>query len=219
MSKRVVAWTAIALVMAIAAVGAATAASADSGKGKGHAKGRQLSALKRQVSSLKQQNKQLRDQFSPAGIQRQLAKTKAALDKYQNVDQAKADGYAIASPCVMSPVDPGQTSYGGTMGVHFVNNAIVQSGELDPAKPPILVYQPTSGGGFTLVAVEYFKPDADQNTSTDDDRPTLFGRAFDGPMLGHSPGMPIHYDLHVWFWKHNPSGLFAPWNRDATCAT
>jgi hypothetical protein len=36
-------------------------------------------------------------------------------------------------------------------------------------------------------------------------------------MLGHAPGMPIHYDLHVWLWKHNPSGLYAPWNPDATC--
>jgi hypothetical protein len=29
--------------------------------------------------------------------------------------------------------------------------------------------------------------------------------------------MPIHYDLHVWLWQHNPSGLFAPWNPDVTC--
>lgn len=217
MRKRVVVWTAAALVLALAAVAVAAAASADNGKGKGH-KTRQLATLKHQVATLKLQNKRLRDQFTPAGIQRQLAKTKAALDKYQSVDQAKADGYAVGSPCVMSPVDPGQTSYGGTMGVHFVNDAILKSGTLDPAKPPVLVYQPTSGGGFELVAAEYFKPDADQNTATDDDRPSLFGRAFDGPMLGHSPGMPIHYDLHVWLWKRNPSGLFAPWNRDVSCA-
>ncbi len=24
--------------------------------------------------------------------------------------------------------------------------------------------------------------------------------------------MPRHYDLHVWAWKHNPAGLFAPFN-------
>ena len=39
--------------------------------------------------------------------------------------------------------------------------------------------------------------DADQNLTTDGDRPSLFGRAFDVPMLGHSPTMPIHYDLHT----------------------
>jgi hypothetical protein len=30
--------------------------------------------------------------------------------------------------------------------------------------------------------------------------------------------MPIHYDLHVWLWKHNPSGLFAPFNPEASCS-
>lgn len=44
---------------------------------------------------------------------------------------------------------------------------------------------------------------------TDDDRPSLFGAPFDGPIEGHEPGMPIHYDLHVWVHKRNPLGTFA----------
>ncbi len=102
------------------------------------------------------------------------------------------------------------------MGVHFVNGALLASGTIDAKRPPILVYEPVAGG-FELVAAEWFKPDADQDLSTDGDRPTLFGRAFDGAMLGHAPGMPKHYDLHVWLWKRNPSGMFAPWNPDVTC--
>jgi hypothetical protein len=187
--------------------------------------GKQIAVLKRQVASLKRQLAALRAEnkrltaLSPAGITQQLARTKAALDKYQSVEQARADGYVQASPCEATPTDPHQTSHGGVMGIHFVNPAVMQSGRLDPAKPPILVYQPVNpaGAGLQLVAAEYFKPDADQNTRTDSDRPTLFGRAFDGPMRGHAPGMPIHYDLHVWFWKANPSGLFAGWNPDASC--
>jgi hypothetical protein len=31
--------------------------------------------------------------------------------------------------------------------------------------------------------------------------------------------MPIHYDLHVWLWKKNPSGMFARWNPTVTCPT
>jgi hypothetical protein len=153
----------------------------------------------------------------PVGVAKQLARTKAVLDRYRSVDAAKADGYALGSPCAMSPVDAGQSSYGGAMGVHFVNDALLKSGKLDPARPPILTYQPLPGGGMRLLAAEYFKPDADQDVKTDSDRPILFGRAFDGPMLGHSPGMPIHFDLHVWLWKHNPTGLFSPWNPDVTC--
>ena len=45
----------------------------------------------------------------------------------------------------------------------------------------------------------------------------LFGRGFDGPMLGHGPGMPIHYDLHAWIAEANPSGVFAQWNPAIRC--
>jgi hypothetical protein len=61
--------------------------------------------------------------------------------------------------------------------------------KIDPEKPEILTYVPTAND-LVLLAAEYFKADADQDLSTDGDRPTLFGRAFDGPMLGHAPGMP-----------------------------
>jgi hypothetical protein len=151
-------------------------------------------------------------------VTRQLARTKAALDKYRSVDAAKAAGYAPASPCEETPVDHKLSSYGGGMGIHYMNMALMAPGaKLVATKPPILVYAPKAGGGLELVAAEYFQPDADQNVKTDGDRPSLFGRGFDGPMLGHAPGMPIHYDLHVWLWKSNPSGVFAPWNPNVTC--
>jgi hypothetical protein len=203
---------AVALLLVAAAVGAA-AASAGNG---GH-KASRAAALRQQVAALKAQARRLNDRYSPAGISRQLAKVKAALDKYQSVDAAKADGYAPASPCEATPTDPDASWWGGGMGVHFVNPKLMAPGPIDPAKPPILTYLPTAGGGYQLLAAEYFKPDADQNVRTDGDRPTLFGRAFDGPMLGHAPGMPIHYDLHVWLWKANHSGLFAPYNPDVIC--
>jgi len=152
----------------------------------------------------------------PAAVQRQLGAVKAALDKYKDVDVAKADGYAVGSPCEMIPTSKGASWWGGAMGVHFINQALLMK-PLNPLKPPVLTYAPTAGGGFQLLAAEYFKPDADQKLTTDSDRPSLFGRAFDGPMLGHSPGMPIHYDLHVWLWKTNPVGLFAPWNPTVHC--
>src|SRR5919198_6777087 len=212
---------AAAVVLAVALAGTVAVATS-AGAPSATTPAKQIAALKRQVATLRRENKRLRAEnarlaaFSPAGIAQQLQRTKTALDKYQSVDQAKADGYAAASPCESTPTDPHATSYGGGMGIHFVNGPLLQSGKLDPSKPPILVYAP-SGGGLQLVAAEYFKADADQNTSTDDDRPTLFGRAFDGPMLGHAPGMPIHYDLHVWLWKANPSGMFAAWNSTLSC--
>jgi hypothetical protein len=181
---------------------------------------RQVQTLKRQVVKLRTQNRHLQTRlnaYSPEGIANQLAQTKAALDKYRSVDRAKADGYAPSSPCVWVTAGPREeSSHTGGMGIHFMNQQLAASGEVNPKKPAILVYVP-SASGLELVAAEYFKPDADQNVGTADDRPTLFGRAFDGPMMGHSPGMPIHYDLHVWLWKHNPSGMFSPWNPTVVC--
>ena len=68
-----------------------------------------------------------------------------------------------------------------------------------------------------LVAIEYVKNDADGDLGTDDDRPSLFGEPFDGPMEGHEPGQPVHYDLHAWVWRHNPAGELAQFNPEVGC--
>ena len=87
--------------------------------------------------------------------------------------------------------------------------------QLDPLKPQILVYEPV-GGKLQLVAAEWFVPISPEVK----DRPQLFGQPFDGPMEGHHPLQPKglhHYDLHVWLWKENPSGMFAPTNPKVKC--
>ena len=138
----------------------------------------------------------------------ELQAVRSAVARYHSVDQATAAGYFAASPCESSPA--------GTMGIHFVNPAQFGPG-VDPLQPEVLLYVPRADGSLELVGVEYLQFDADQNLDTDGDRPSLFGRGFDGPMLGHGPGMPIHYDLHVWVAERNPSGVFAQWNPAIGC--
>jgi hypothetical protein len=130
--------------------------------------------------------------------------------KYHDVHQAIKDGYHQVSACVMDPTK-------GVMGVHYLNDAYVKDPAITAAKPELLLYAPQTGGRLKLVAVEYFRPDADQNLSTDPDRPVLAGVKFDGPMEGHDPGMPRHYDLHVWVWTWNPAGVFAQFNPSIHC--
>ena len=152
----------------------------------------------------------------PKGMTPELEKIRAALDKYQDPIAAVYDGYFSTLGCVEypKPGGPGQVPYpGGGMGVHFFNVALM--GKLDPFKPQVLVYEPV-GDRLRLVAAEYFVP----LTPELKDRPQLFGHPFDGPMEGHHPLMPHelkHYDLHVWLWKNNPAGLFAPTNPDVKC--
>lgn len=138
----------------------------------------------------------------------ELQAVRSAVARYHSVDQAEADGYFAASPCESSPA--------GTMGIHYINPALFGPGN-DPLQPEILLYTPRADGSLELVGVEYFAVDADQDLATAGDRPSIFGHPFDGPMLGHAPGMPIHYDLHVWVAERNPAGVFAKWNPAIAC--
>jgi len=142
------------------------------------------------------------------GAGRQLAALRKSLDVYQDVQAATAAGFIPVSECTVSEQ--------GGMGVHYLNPARAAQAP-DPAQPAILLYAPTSTGGMRLLGAEWFQADADQDVSTDADRPTLFGRPFDGPMAGHDPMMPVHYDLHVWLYDSNPDGVFAPWNPSVHC--
>ena len=82
---------------------------------------------------------------------------------------------------------------------------------VDPSSPTVLLYEPDDAGGLKLLGAEFLQPDVGQPTTT------LEGEPFDGPMPGHTAGMPVHYDLHVWTDVANPSGVFAPWNPKVTC--
>jgi hypothetical protein len=137
-----------------------------------------------------------------------LQAVRAATAKYHDVSVALADGYVPASGCESSPM--------GAMGIHYLNPSLLGPGN-DPVRPEVLLYLPNGKGSLKLVGVEYFQADADQDFTTSGDRPSLFGRGFDGPMPGHNAQMPIHYDLHVWVNERNPNGVFAPWNPAISC--
>jgi hypothetical protein len=130
-----------------------------------------------------------------------------ATRQFRDVDAAIAAGYVPTQDCVPE------------MGLHYVNFALATDSNIDPTLPEVLVYQPQSDGSVRLGALEFFRLDADQDLATDEDRPTLFGHPFDGPMEPH-PGMPAnfkHYDLHVWLYKTNPTGELNPDNPNVDC--
>jgi hypothetical protein len=146
-----------------------------------------------------------------------LSAVRAALQKYQDPYVAIHDGYFSTLGCVVieQPGAAGHVPYKpGGMGVHFLNPAFIGP-VADPAKPQVLIYEP-AGDKLKLVAAEWFVPLATGVKA----RPNLWGQAFDGPMMGHPPLIPMeltHYDLHVWLYKPNPLGTFAPTNPAVTC--
>jgi hypothetical protein len=135
---------------------------------------------------------------------RLLAEARAATAAFHDPVKAIAAGYLPTDHC-----EPG-------MGQHWVNPGHLADGVHDVSRPDILLFEPTASGP-RLVGVEWLQVDQDQDLTTDDDRPLLAGTPFDGPMLGHEPGMPIHYDLHVYLWKHNPAGVASPYNPRVSC--
>lgn len=147
----------------------------------------------------------------------ELETIRAALAKYEDPVVAIHDGYFSTLGCVEfpRPAAPGHIPYPpGGMGIHFLNPQLI-SPIPDPMRPQILIYEPV-GDRLRLVAVEWFIPLA----TGIKERPAIFGQPFDGPMEGHHPLLPAglhHYDLHVWLFKANPSGLFSPTNPSVAC--
>jgi hypothetical protein len=138
-----------------------------------------------------------------------------AMAKYEDPYVAVRDLYLSTVGCVHYD---GSTMEGhlmypkGAMGVHFVNLAV--QGPPDPLKPNVLIYEPQADGKLKLVAVEWFVPAAAVQ-----ERPTLLGQPFQGPMEGHEPLIPqefFHYDLHAWL-VDNPEGMFSPTNPNVSC--
>ncbi|MEJ7701588.1 MAG: hypothetical protein WKF71_18380 [Pyrinomonadaceae bacterium] len=153
--------------------------------------------------------------------QQNLAQVRRATAKYHRVEEAVADGYVSTVDCVSSP--------DGGMGIHYIKPFLASNLTLDVTQPELLLYEPMKNGKLRLVGVEYFvpvivngvgpwfgstaPPEGQYNQA-----PELYGQTFDGPMPGHNTGMPWHYDLHVWVWKHNPSGMFADFNPTVQCS-
>lgn len=129
----------------------------------------------------------------------------------RDVQAAIDAGYIPTDVCVADP------ALGG-MGYHYVHPGYIADDIIDTTKPEVLVYHDGPNGELRLGAVEWLRFDADQDLATTDDRPFLFERyPFDGPMEGHEPGMPRHYDLHVWLYHHNPAGELTGFNPRVTC--
>lgn len=133
-----------------------------------------------------------------------------ATRQFRKVEVAVAAGYLPAETCSALPGV-------GAMGYHYVNPRLASDTVIDPLHPEVLLYERTRHGNLRLVGVEFFQADPDQDVTTDAGRPQLFGHPFDGPMLGHEPGMPVHFDQHVWLYKKNPAGQLAAWNPRVSC--
>lgn len=133
-----------------------------------------------------------------------------AIERFRDVRQALAAGYAQFQGCVSGPQQ-------GAMGVHFAKGELFD-GTIDVMNPEVLVYEPRNGR-LHLVGAEYIVPaEAWEPTHDDYDKPHLMGQLYHyAPSPNRYGGGPF-YELHVWAIKPNPNGTFADWNPNVSCA-
>lgn len=150
-------------------------------------------------------NDRQRDRYShnPKGLA-QLVRN--VTSQYWDIDEAMDMGYA-PGPCVSG-------RNGGAMGVHLANFAYVTDGlPPDINAPEILIYEPLPNGRYRLAGVEFIT----LVTGEPQGAPAVEGHLLNYSGAPNRYGLPPHYELHVWAWKHNPDGTFADWNPDMTC--
>jgi hypothetical protein len=139
-----------------------------------------------------------------------LAGTRAATAAFHDLAVARDAGYGEFYLCT------DENGGAGAMGQHFVNGALVGTTEVNPMTPEVLVYEPKKNGGYRLVGVEYVTF-AEGWDAANDNPPSLFGRNFARVEAGNRYGLPTFYQLHVWLWRPNPSGMFNDWNPQVSC--
>jgi hypothetical protein len=133
-----------------------------------------------------------------------------ATKQFLDVNNAESAGYGPFLGCVSGPDH-------GAMGVHYVNGSLVGDGEIDASHPEALIYERLNGQ-TRLVGVEFIVDAATWLANHSNTPPVLEGQVF---LLVGSPNrynLPSFFELHVWAWRHNPSGAFVDWNDHVSCA-
>jgi hypothetical protein len=132
-----------------------------------------------------------------------------ATERFKDVAKAEAAGYALQFGCVSG-------GEAGAMGLHYVNGPLVMDGELDPARPEIVLYEPAPDGSLRLVGADYLVL-ADAWNAKHSAPPQMMGQLFHLFEAPNRFGLPAFYTLHVWAWKPNPTGAFVNWHTKISC--
>ena len=139
-----------------------------------------------------------------------LTDVRAATAPLANLDVAMAAGYGKVKGCAQMP---GM----GAMGQHYVKGDLVGDPALNPLRPEALVFEPRGDGSYRLVAVEYIVLKADWEKANGATVPHLYGKPLALVAAPNAYELPDFYEIHLWLWKSNPTGLFADWNPRVSC--
>lgn len=149
------------------------------------------------------------------------------LEPFKSVAYARSQGYIQGSACEAHPTL-------GAMGHHYVsprllgltapvNGRVNGTGTYTGVEPPaILLYIPDGQGELKLAGIEllvFAEAWHAQNKQPPKYRGREYNYMADNPATpqDEAHGFMPHYDLHIWLYEHNPSGLYAQWNPALRC--
>jgi hypothetical protein len=166
-----------------------------------------------------------------------LAEVRRATERFQDVKVALAEGY-IRDPGDMCETAKmmGRPAALGAMGVHYFRPDLLgitappsprvdgNGIHTDFRQPSILIYEPQADGSLELVAVENLAFAKAWQAAGHTAPPTFHGVPYDN--MRDDPATAVdeahlfepHFDRHVWIYRDNPNGVFAPLNPAVTCA-
>ena len=179
----------------------------------------------------------VRAQVGPGPNEPTLAEVRAATERFRDVKAALAEGY-IRDPFDLCDTAEmmGRPASLGAMGVHYFRPDLLGISappaprvngvgtHTDFRRPSILIYEPKDDGSFELVAVEnlvFIRSWREKGQSVP---PTFHGVPYD--LMTDDPATATdeahmfepHFDRHVWVYRDNPNGVFAPFNPAVSCA-
>ncbi len=135
-------------------------------------------------------------------VRADLARLRAVTRPYQKLDAAVAAGYPRESKdCIIH-------EHHGAMGYHHLNRAFVEK-DISIERPQFLLYERTPKGEYRLNGVEFIIP---YRFWPRDSVPPVFM----GQTMAPEDNFKYWY-LHVWAWRDNPNGVFAPFHPDVYC--
>ena len=165
-----------------------------------------------------------------------LDEVRKATERFQDVRVAEAEGY-VRDPMNLCDTAEmmGRPAELGAMGIHYFRPDLLGvSGppsprvdgdgvHIDFRKPSILIYEPQEDGSLQLVAVENLVFQKSWHGSGHSAPPRFHDVVWD--TMQDDPATKIdeahmfepHYDRHVWIYRENPNGVFAPFNPAVSC--
>jgi len=165
-----------------------------------------------------------------------LEQVRVATERFRDVKVAQAEGYVRDPMNICDTADMmGRPASLGAMGIHFFRPDLLgikgppnprvdgDGTHTDFRKPAILIYEPQGDGSLKLVAVENLVFQRSWHAAGNAKPPSFHGVEYD--TMQDDPATKIdeahmfepHYDRHVWLYRDNPNGIFAPFNPKVSC--